>query len=418
MTKLQTATGSGGAWTVLIVGMLAAFGAGKLPPALLVIADQFQMSLFQASFLISLFQLAGALGGVFAGTLADRYGHRNIMQLGLAMTLMGIALGLFAGNSTILLVSRAVESLGFILTVLPGPSLLGQLIPAQRLKLWLGGWGTYMPVGFSAALLLSPLIMQVRFVSVSADAAAWQSVWIVHGVLVVAGWAALRAWVPGASKGAQGLSSTPASAQVSSIERRSFWPLLRLTLSTPGPWLLAGSFAFYTGQYLSVVAFLPTIYQQSGLALSVIGPMTALVAGINLLGNLAAGQLIQREVNPGSLLIFAALCLFIGSWVVFVSDLSFSARYGVVVLMSACCGLIPGTMFVLASRYAPSSDTVSSTVGLMQQGGAIGQVLTPPLVAWSAGAAGHWSNAWYVLGLLALANLVLALAIHRREVSE
>jgi len=51
----------------------------------------------------------------------------------------------------------------------------------------------------------------------------------------------------------------------------------------------------------------------------------------------------------------------------------------------------------------------------MQQGTAIGQFLLPPMVAWSAGLAGGWSNAAWVLSLMALVNIMLAAVIVRRE---
>ncbi len=405
MTAKPHSPGTASATTILIIGMVSAFGAGKLPPALLLIADQHQMSLFQASFLISLFQLAGAIGGVFAGTLADRFGHRNIMQLGLTMTLLGIVTGVLAGNAGALLVSRTIESFGFILTTLPGPALLRQVIAPGRLKLWLGGWGTYMPVGFAVALLSAPWI--IRNAWLVAGQPGWQMIWIVHGALILLCWLALLRWIPPA--GAPAVSGTEQARQ------RSFVPLLVRTVSSTGPWLLAASFGVYAGQYLSIVSFLPTIYQQAGLTLELAGAMTALVAGINLIGNLAAGRLIQRGTNPGAVLFAASAALLAGSWLVFGSPLPFEARYAVVVLMSATCGLIPGTLFVLVPRYAPGSDTVSSTVGLMQQGSAIGQVILPPLVAWSAGLAGGWSNAWVTLGAMALTGIVLAIVVYRRE---
>ena len=38
---------------------------------------------------------------------------------------------------------------------------------------------------------------------------------------------------------------------------------LRRTLQAPGPWWLALSFAVYSGQWLAVIGFLPTIYALS-----------------------------------------------------------------------------------------------------------------------------------------------------------
>ena len=385
--------------------MIAAFGAGKLPPALLLMASRFDMSLFQASFLISLFQLAGALGGVFAGTLADRFGHRTIMQAGMAMTLVGIVLALLAQSSTQLLVSRAIESIGFMFTVLPGPALLRQFVPPQRQQLWLGGWATYMPVGFALGLLTGPWLMHAGALALNSAAPRWEAVWAVHGVIVALGWLALRAFVPAAAPAERG-------ARAGS---QGFLALLTRTLRAPGPWMLAALFAAYAGQYLSIVSFLPTIYAQAGLSMSTAGAMTALVAGINLFGNLAAGRFIQRGHNPGLMLLIASLSLLLGAWLVFLTELPLPLRYATVVVMSATIGMIPGTLFVLAPRYAPDSATVSSTVGLMQQGSAVGQFILPPAVAFAAGLAGGWSNAGWVLGVMALVNLGLALAVWRQE---
>ena len=58
-----------------------------------------------------------------------------------------------------------------------------------------------------------------------------------------------------------------------------------------------------------------------------------------------------------------------------------------VVGFSAMGGVIPGTLFSLAVRLAPSDDTVATTVGWVQQWSSIGQFAGPPLVAWAAATA-------------------------------
>ena len=392
---------------ILIVGIVAAFGAGKLPPVLLILSDSYGLSLFEASFLISMFQLAGAVIGVFAGSLADRFGHRTILQAGLAMTLMGIAVSLLADSAAVLLVSRAIESFGFIMTVLPCPALLRQSIAPERQRLWLGVWGSYMPTGFAAGLLAAPWLV-VLAVQANSSFDSWHWVWLGHGLLVAASWIAFRRFT-------STQATQPTTDRSNEQHRPAFAALLKLTLGAAGPWLLCVSFGAYAGQYLSIVSFLPTIYQQAGVSLSAAGAMTALVAGINLFGNLAAGWLTQRGVNAGKLMLVASVALFLGAWLVYASTLPFGLRYVIVVATSAIAGLIPGAMFTLAPRYAPSPDTVSSTVGLMQQGTAIGQFVLPPVVAWSAGFDGGWSNAAWALSAMALVNIALSVVIIRRE---
>ena len=51
-------------------------------------------------------------------------------------------------------------------------------------------------------------------------------------------------------------------------------PRLLRTLSAPGPWLMALGFFCYSGQWLAVVGFLPTIYSQAGVGGAAAGMWT------------------------------------------------------------------------------------------------------------------------------------------------
>ena len=87
------------------------------------------------------------------------------------------------------------------------------------------------------------------------------------------------------------------------------------TLRAPGPWLVALAFAVYSGQWLAVVGFLPSIYAQAGLAPALAGAATALAAAVNMTGNIASGRLLQRGVPPQRLLQVGALLLSAWVWV-------------------------------------------------------------------------------------------------------
>lgn len=79
-----------------------------------------------------------------------------------------------------------------------------------------------------------------------------------------------------------------------------------------------------------------------------------------------------------------------------------------VLAFSMVGGLIPGTLFSLAVRLAPSTATVPTTVGWMPQWSAFGQFCGPPLVAWAAGLAGRWQLTWTVTGACSLIGAGLA----------
>ena len=82
-------------------------------------------------------------------------------------------------------------------------------------------------------------------------------------------------------------------------------------------------------------------------------------------------------------------------------------------VFSTLGGLIPATLFSLSVRLAPSADTVSTTVGWMQQWSALGQFAGPPLVAWVAARYGGWQLTGWVTSVCCVLGMVLAWQIHR-----
>jgi MFS family permease len=177
-------------------------------------------------------------------------------------------------------------------------------------------------------------------------------------------------------------------------------------------------FAVYSGQWLSVVGFLPTIYAQAGLATAYAALGTALAAAVNLTGNIASGRLLQRGVRAPVLMQCGYAAMLVGAIVAFADwggeGVAVAAlRYAGVLLFSAVGGLVPGTLFSLAVRVAPDEGTVSTTVGWMQQWSSLGQFIGPPLAAWAAARAGGWHVMWWVTGSCALAGMGVAVLMAR-----
>jgi hypothetical protein len=85
------------------------------------------------------------------------------------------------------------------------------------------------------------------------------------------------------------------------------------------------------------------------------------------------------------------------------------------VVLSIVGGLIPGTLFATAPFYAPNPAAVSTTVGLMQQGSASGQILLPPVIAALAQYSGGWSSTWIATGAAAACTVAIAAAIRGHD---
>lgn len=383
---------------VIIAGMVAALHIGKIPPAIPVLRDALGISLVEAGFLLSMVQMAGMLGGVFIGLAADGFGLRRSVLLGQGVLAAASLAGAWASQPGELLALRAVEGFGFLLCVLPVPSLIRQLVPPSRLALHLGLWGTYMATGTSLVLAGGPLLM---------GAIGWQGLWVaLAGVsAAVAGWLFVRVPSDRLRRAAIArATSAPAAA------RAQWRARLRATLGSAGPWRVAITFSVYSSQWLAVIGFLPAIYAQAGLSGQLSGLLTAFACLANVTGNVAAGRLLHRGVCARHLLYAGFLAMAATAFVAF-SPLAAEvpvARYLAVVLFSAIGGLIPATLFALAVHVAPDENTVSTTVGWMQQCSSAGQFLGPPLVAWVAGAVGGWQWTWVITGLASLVGLVLS----------
>ena len=392
-------------FVVILAGVCAALHIGKLPPAILALQHSLHISLLHAGFLVSVVQLAGMLGGVALGAFADGLGLRRSMVLGLAVLAIASAIGGLVDSVGWLLVMRAVEGLGFLLVVLPAPGLVRGLVPPERLDLFLGVWGAYMPFGTAVALLIGPLWIETL---------GWRAWWWALGAtaLAMAIWLARAVPNPMASPAeATADSSTPTSAP-------SRWTgRLHQTLSARGPWLVAMCFAAYSSQWLAVIGFLPTIYLQAGITGVATGVLTSIAAAANIVGNLSAARLLHRKVRPTNLLAIGFVAMGLCATVAFAEAGGHAIpawlRYVAMLLFSMLGGLIPATLFSLAVRVAPSEKTLSSTVGWVQQLSAFGQFAGPPVVAWLAGQVGGWSWTWTVTGALSIAGLCLSMAIAR-----
>jgi cyanate permease len=188
---------------------------------------------------------------------------------------------------------------------------------------------------------------------------------------------------------------------------------LATALRSPGPWLVAVCFGVYSAQWLSLIGFLPTVYAHAGVSAGWAGAATALVALVNMIGNVAAGRLLQRKVHAPHLLAAGFVAMAVGAVLAF-AHFPAALRYSGALMFSMVGGLVPGTLFSLGVRLAPSDGTVSTTIGWMQQWSALGQFAGPPVVALVASAVGGWQWSGAATGSFAMAGILLSIAIGRQ----
>lgn len=374
---------------VVLAGIVAAMHVGKVAPAIPILRAQLDVSLVQAGWLLSLSQMAGMLTAVFVGMFADGFGLRRSVLWGLV--LLGLLSGL-AGLTTSapqLLLMRAIEGAAILMIIVPAPALLRSLVDPDRLSTAMGFWGTFMPTGTATAMLLGPVLM-AHF--------GWATWWETLGAIALLMALLFNIGIPRVAVAVAGARPPAANLQ-----------RLRLVWRTPQVWRVALAFACYSGQWLVIIGFLPTLLQTGGMSAGLAGTIAAIASAVNIVGNIAGGRLLQKGAPSQRVLGIAFATMAAGAFVVFgtPSDTPLIVKLVAVLMFSGVGGMIPGSLFSLAVRAAPTEDTASTALGWTTQMSLLGQFSMPPIAAALATAHGSWGLTWVVTVSLCLIGILL-----------
>lgn len=389
---------------LFFVGVSAALQIWKLAPALPELQQELQLSLVESGFLLSSIQIAGMSLGLIIGLFAERIGLKRCILIGMGIIVISSVLTAATSYKTIVLLSRALEGMGFLMVVLPVPALVKRLVTAQQLSRIMGLWGCYMPTGTVIVLLVGSWLLTLG---------SWRMLWLVLAALSAL--VLLLSWwiIPADSQ------TAPVPKASQSAQAPSLLSMISTTLRSGRVWLVAFIFCFYAAQWAGVIGFLPTIYMAGEISVTLAGFLTAWVAGANVIGNLGAGKLLQKKYKPQYLLWTGFITMMLCAFVAFGLEVSLAIQFGAIVVFSAVGGLIPATCFYLAVNSAPTPQTTSSTVGWVQQLSSMGQFFGPPAIALAVNYLGGWEWAWVattgfaVLGMLMVWGLTRT---HRTKV--
>jgi predicted MFS family arabinose efflux permease len=184
-------------------------------------------------------------------------------------------------------------------------------------------------------------------------------------------------------------------------------------ITARGPVLLALIFALYTFLHLGIMGLMPTILIESyRIQPSDVGVLVSCAMASNILGNLAAGVLLERGVPRSFLIGGATFVMSLMAIGMFALHLSFTATYICCFLFSCVGGLVPGAVISAAPSHSPSDALIPATNGLLVQGSNLGIVAGPPLIA-SIAAHSGWGLVPVLTAAAAFTATVLAVIADR-----
>lgn len=347
-------------WAIFAIGVVSAAYIGKAPPALPMLRAELGLTLVQSGLVATMFNVLGGIVGIFAGMLADRFGHKRAALAGLAALIAGSLLGVFAKDYAAVLLGRFFEGAGFILASVSGVALMTHVACLADRPRTMALWSAYMPTGGAAALLAAPWLLV---------AIGWRGLWLVVAVLTAAAFVLVLRAVPAVAPHA----------------RVGFARLARESLAQPGSLLLCAAFIGYAAQWASILVWLPTFaIDERGASTQLAALLTAGMVAINVPGNLLGGPLMARGLSRARLISFAACAQALSAAGIFLDVLPDAARYACCLSFSFFGGLIPMAVMSGIAVHARSPAHIGTTNGMVMQVSQVGQFFGPMLVAWLA----------------------------------
>lgn len=373
----------GAVLAIVGAGVVAALQVGKVIIAAPLLRKDMGLDLASIGTLTAVFSVLGMVGGIAAGGVIARFGARRMLILGLAATAAGTAAGALAPTYGLLLGSRIVEGLGFLLVTVAGPAALQRIFAGGRRDFAFALWSCYMPAGMAIAMLASQAFDD------------WHAYWWCAGIAAGVALVSIAVLAPPTPRGAslswQGLRQDTAD-----------------TMGAAGPVLLALSFTLYSLMFFALFTFLPVLLmEQLGLTLSKAGLYSAIASAANVVGNLGAGVLLARGWRRSTLIALASSVMAAVALLIFGSALPAMTTFLLCVLFSAVGGLIPATLLGTAPLVAPRPALTAASVGLVMQGSNLGQVIGPVAVGGAIDRFG-WTSASFIVAAAGLAGVAVA----------
>ena len=383
----------GSIWAVFGAGMICGAYMTKVAPTLPLQRAELGLTLVETGFIASVFNVMGGLLGIFAGTLADRYGLRRVGLLGLALLSAAGLLGAASEGFALLLMTRFLEGIGFIMFAVSGSALIAFAAAdaSDRAKA-LGLWAAYMPAGGGLALLAAPPLI---------SAWGWRGYWIALAIAAAASFALASRYAP-----------SPKQGSIASLR------LIRESLARPGNLALAALFAFYVSQWASVMIWLPTfLVDERSASATLAALLTALMVLVNAPGNIAGGWLLAHGVRRGPMVIAASLIMAGCSAGMLGPQLPDGLRYLLCLVFSGVAGVIPGAIFSGLPVHAPTPQHISTGNGMVLQTSQAGQFFGPLALAWLATYYSGWGATIWAMLVFAAGAALCGFALTRIEQS-
>ncbi len=229
----------------IFAGASGALCLGKVPAVLGILRSELGLTLVEASYLASAFNTLAILFSLFLGLLLTRWSGRQTGVVGLLVIVTGGSLALPATGLAMMLLSRIVEGIGFLLVSVAMPAFIVAVTREEDKRLAISLWAVNLPLGAAAGMLLTPWLTAQG---------GWRLAWL---ILMIPQLSALLLLL--ASRSADKLRVWASQNSINSGH-----PLRQLTvLRQKALWRYGLAFTLYSLMLWALFVWLPTMLQGS-----------------------------------------------------------------------------------------------------------------------------------------------------------
>jgi MFS family permease len=377
------------AFILMLTGMMASLNQFKLPTIMTDVAASFQMSMEQASWMMSIFTMVGIFLALPTGGLAQKYGAKNILVVATLFVAGGSIIGSMATSGGVMIFSRGLEGIGFIFITVCGPLAITCHVEPAKIGSAIGIWATWVALGQIIANNLTPPLFTIIGRS---------GVWLIYAVVTLAFGAASMFLVKTPQQ-----TTTDESLPKNKVKTSEAFKSKNL-------WLLCLSFSVFCMILMAILAFSPTVLISNGVSITTAAFVTSLPMILSLIASPFFGVMVDKFGKKKRLYLLTLLAMGPAAVMIFTS--TGPLMYGGIFLLGLVGMGLPPVAVASIGSVIKKPEFASVSMGLFMlfqnAGFFFGTVLMPYFLKF---AGGSWAGAGMILLPICLLGVGIAAMI-------
>ncbi|BAE86570.1 MFS transporter [Desulfitobacterium hafniense] len=378
-------------FVTLVIMLTATTIAGhqfKVPTIMGELATSLNMT-SSASWLMSIFTFVGIFLALPAGSMAQKFGPKAMIVCAALFAAGGSLIGSLAPSGSLMIASRGIEGIGFILATVCGPLAIARFVEPSKIGSAIGIWAIWVPVGQILAFNITPIMY---------GSMSWNAIWVIFAVASLV-MAAATLFLVNNKKG-----NVPTAEALSSSAAK-----FTDVFSQKNLWLLCFSFSLFNLVFMATLSFVPAFLETSGMmgksaaAFVTTLPMIICMVSLPIFGKVS--DIIGSLKKP-----LLVSLVVLGPSVAMMFSTNISLVYIGAVLFGAIGMGVPAMILSSVGQVVESPELAGPGMGLMMifqnLGMFLGTLVFMPIVGMMGG---NFTSAGLVLIPIAVVALLFAL---------